>query len=217
MIPRDPQHGEPLSVSWARSLVAEVRRNRVTAGVGLRLAVETPNGRVLSVDLGRTPKEPTDAELTNRHPLPQRSIERDTRGLQLRRFHEVGGKSDTGGVIGDWIEADPETGYISAKKKASKYIELVVRLTDGKRKAETQKDVRYLWLGKTPGDTGEYDDDDETPFDPLPPPCGHPGNDPAPGEGGPGSPYDPHPGDDPDEGDHPGDIVSPPCGGPAPT
>jgi len=57
--------------------------------------------------------------------------------------------------------------------------------------------------------------------DPVPPPCGHPGNEPgAGGESGGGDDTD-HPGDDqdlPDTGgsDHPGDSPSPPSSGECP-
>lgn len=45
---REPNRNDPLSADWARDLVREVRRQRVTAGLGLR-ETQTDNGKILSL------------------------------------------------------------------------------------------------------------------------------------------------------------------------
>ena len=45
---KEPSRKDPLSADWARDLVRDIRKNRVTAGLGLR-GTETANGTVISL------------------------------------------------------------------------------------------------------------------------------------------------------------------------
>ena len=211
-----------MSADWARDVVREQRRNRVTAGHGLR-ETQTDNGKIISLGtvhrVAAAKEVATDTASSIATEPRQRSIERGERGLQLRQFEVEEPHAKVNGLLSDWIEADPETGQLRAKSgRDARCIELVVRVTDGTGQPDSDKNVKYLRLDN-PGDDPANPDDVSEAEPAPPPPCGHPGN-----EGGGAAdgepPNDDHPGDDPGgggDGDHPGNTVSPPCGGPSPT
>ena len=199
-----------MSADWARDVVREQRRNRVTAGHGLR-ETQTSNGKVISLTPQHTPAprvEPTDTASSVALEPRQRSIERGERGLQLRQFEVEEPHAKVKGLLSDWIEADPETGQLRAKSgRDARCIELVVRVTNGTGQTDSDKNVKYLRLDD-PGDDPADPADVSPPEPPDLPPCAHPGEDGDdgdhhPGDEGGGDASGDHPGDG--SGDHPGD------------
>lgn len=58
----EPARGSGVSANWGRDLVREVRRNRVTAGDGLR-ETQTDNGKIISIASTRPPIMAAEGDL----------------------------------------------------------------------------------------------------------------------------------------------------------
>lgn len=168
-----------MSADWARDVVREQRRNRVTAGHGLR-ETQTDNGKIISLGtvhrVAAAKEVATDTASSIATEPRQRSIERGERGLQLRQFEAEESSAKVNGLLGDWIEADPETGLLRARSgRHARCIELVVRVTNGTGQTDSDKEIKYLRLDHTGSEPADPEDISPGGSSGLPP-CAHPGD-----------------------------------------